>query len=216
MSTVTIVDYGASNLLNVVHAFEHCGARVEVTNHAATISKAERLVLPGVGAFGDCSKALATLGIDRAIVDYVQSDRLFLGICVGMQVMFEAGEEFGMHKGLGIIPGKVALIPSTGKNGAPHKIPHIGWNTLLRAPGTSSWKGTLLEPLEQIDGGVAAYFVHSFMGIPTDPSHRLANVDYNGIAICAAVRKGNAYGCQFHPEKSGEHGLTILKTFLTL
>ncbi|MFO0388291.1 MAG: imidazole glycerol phosphate synthase subunit HisH [Alphaproteobacteria bacterium] len=212
MSAVTVIDYGASNLLNVVRALKYCGAQVDVTNHAATIAKAERLILPGVGAFGDCSAALEKLGLAQPIKEYVTSGKPFLGICVGMQVMFDVGEEFGTHKGLGIIAGKVVRIPDTGRDGKPHKIPHIGWDTLLRPADLASWNDSVLASMDN----ASVYFVHSYMGVPADASHRLATVDYNGVEICAAVRRGNAYGCQFHPEKSGEAGLSLLKAFMML
>jgi imidazole glycerol-phosphate synthase subunit HisH len=216
MSKITVVDYGAGNLLSVVRALKHCGAEVEITSEASVIAKAEKLVFPGVGAFGDCVDALSRLGLMQALTDYIQSDRLFLGICVGMQVMFEVGEEFGQHKGLGILPGRVTLIPSQGTGGKVHKIPHIGWSVLVKSPGLASWKNTILEPLEAPGVDASMYFVHSFMGVPARTSDRLADVDYNGIAICAAVKKGNAYGVQFHPEKSGEIGLNVLRQFLQL
>ncbi len=209
MSIITVVDYGASNLLNVVRALNHCGAQVDVTNQVDVIAAAERLILPGVGAFGDCSAALGRLKLDQPIRDYVATGKPFLGICVGMQVMFDAGEEFGTHSGLGIIPGKVVRIPDMGAGGKAHKIPHIGWDTLLP---TASWQNTIFAPLDK----ASVYFVHSYMGMESDLSHRLAEVDYNGVRICAAVKRGNAYGCQFHPEKSGEAGLAILKAFTTL
>ncbi len=212
MSTVTVIDYGASNLLNVVRALKHCGAQTEVTNHAATIAKADKLILPGVGAFGDCSKALDTLGLSQPIKDYVASGKPFLGICVGMQVMFDVGEEFGTHKGLGIIPGKVVRIPDKSKDGKPHKIPHIGWDELLRPSHVASWDDTIFSAVHN----ASVYFVHSYMGVPDNAADRIAYVDYNCVEICAGVRRGNAYGCQFHPEKSGEAGLSILKGFMTL
>lgn len=212
MSAVTVIDYGASNLLNVVRALKHCGAQVDVTNHAATIAKADKLILPGVGAFGDCSAALEKLGLAQPIKEYVASGKPFLGICVGMQVMFDVGEEFGTHKGLGLIPGKVVRVPDVGRGGKAHKIPHIGWNTLLRPAHLTSWS----DPIFATADNASVYFVHSYMGVPSDDAHKLATVDYNGVEICAAVRRGNAYGCQFHPEKSGETGLAILNAFTTL
>lgn len=211
--SVTVIDYGASNLLNVVRALEHCGAKVDVTNHAPTIAQAKKLILPGVGAFSDCSKALTAQGLDTAIKGYIAAGRLFLGICIGMQILFDEGEEFGTHKGLGIIPGKVVRIPPRGTDGSTHKIPHIGWSDLQLPSHIESWQGSLLAPLQS---GASTYFVHSFIGVPENSSHRLANVDYNGINICAAVQKHNAYGLQFHPEKSGETGLAILRAFLKL
>ncbi len=211
MSEVTVVDYGAGNLLNVVRALEHCGVSPVVTSEAGPIREAKRLILPGVGAFGDCMEELHRRGLVEALAAYVAQDRLFLGICVGMQVMFDMGEEFGEHRGLGIIPGRVAKISATGADGAPHKIPHIGWSP-LRKPAGAAWEGTPLEG----NAGSDMYFVHSYAGVPAQEAHRLADVDYDGLRICAMVKKGNSYGCQFHPEKSGEAGLGLLRQFLTL
>ena len=211
MSNVTVIDYGASNLLNVVRALEHCGAAVDVTDKPDIIARATKLVFPGVGAFGDCMKALHERNLASAITDYIASGRPFLGICVGMQVMFEVGEEFGEHKGLGVIKGRVAQIPAVGADNVPHKIPHIGWSELQPA---QDWTDTILAPLHNAKN--ATYFVHSYRGIPSDSGDCLATVDYDGVSICAAVKRGNAYGCQFHPEKSGETGLDILRRFLEL
>ena len=216
MSKVVVIDYGAGNLLNVVRALEHCGAEIVVTDKPEPVANASRLVLPGVGTFGDCMKALRTLKLVDPITAYLKNDRPFLGICVGMQVMFEIGEEFGTHEGLAAISGKVIRIPATGASGQPHKIPHIGWSNLLRPHNRSTWEHTILEPLSNVSADTAAYFVHSYMCVPTRENDRLADIDYNGITICAAIQHGNAYGCQFHPEKSGELGLSILQKFLSL
>ena len=213
MNKVTIIDYGASNLLNVVRALEHCGVQVEIAETSEPIARASTLVFPGVGAFGDCMAALRERDLITAIKEYIVSNKPFLGICVGMQVMFEVGEEFGEHTGLGIIKGRVVRIPSQGTDGIPHKIPHIGWSDLQSA---QSWAGTILEPLQSTQMPRATYFVHSYMGVPANPSDCLATVDYDGISICASIKHGNAYGCQFHPEKSSETGLAILKAFLAL
>lgn len=213
---VTVVDYGAGNLLNVVRALEHLGANVLVTTKSSDIALAERLVLPGVGTFGDCMQSLEQLNLVDALTAYMKADRLFLGICVGMQVMFSVGEEFGQHRGLGIIPGRVVKIPAVGTGGTPHKIPHTGWGMLTRPAHLASWQGTGLSPLEQGVGEASAYFVHSYMGVPENERDRIANVDYDGINICAAVARGNVQGCQFHPEKSGPLGLSILRSFLKL
>ena len=136
-----------------------------------------------------------------------------MGICLGMQMMLEASEEFGMHEGLGLIPGNVVAIPPTATDGKPHKIPHIGWNDLLPPTPGTDWNETILAG---VSPGTAVYFVHSFAAVPASPEHRLADCDYDGRIISAAVKFGNLYGCQFHPEKSGEAGLRILKNFLLL
>ena len=211
MTSVTVVDYGAGNLLNVVRALEHCGASPLVTALPGPIRDASRLILPGVGAFGDCMRVLEERGLADGVRDYVVKERLFLGICVGMQVMFDTGEEFGDHAGLGIIPGKVARIPAIGADGTAHKIPHIGWSQLKQPEGVS-WDATPLAG----NLGADMYFIHSYQGMPAQPEHRLADADYDGLKICAMVRKGNSFGCQFHPEKSGKAGLALLQQFLQM
>lgn len=207
MSKVHVIDYGTGNLANVVRALEHCGAEVTVSNSAEEIRKAERLVLPGVGAFEHGMKSLEALGLIEAIKAHADH-KPFLGICLGMQMMLDSSEEFGNHPGLGIIPGKVVPIPADTRDGGTQKIPHIGWNAL--SPGRD-WQGSLLQTTTD---GDAVYFVHSYMAKPDDPAHRLAETQYGGHAICAVVASGHAYGCQFHPEKSARVGLNILEQFL--
>ena len=209
---VVLVDYGVGNLLSVVAAFEHCGTKLEMTADPKRISRAERIVLPGVGAFGDCMHEIRRRHLEAPILEFARSGRPFLGICVGMQVMMEIGEEFGTHDGLGLIPGRVREIERTTADGRMHKLPHVGWNRLRPANG-GTWAGTILA-----DTGVgeSVYFVHSFTADPADPHHRLADADYNGRSICAAIQVGSAFGTQFHPERSGEAGLNIIRRFLSL
>lgn len=211
MAKVTIIDYGIGNLLSVARAFEYCGAEVVVSDNAAQILQAEYLVLPGVGAFADGMGGLRQRRFVESILQYVQGGRPFLGICLGMQLMMESSEEFGVHSGLGIIPGTVKPIPSIDINGVPIKIPHIGWNELVYPQGVSSWEKTILSTVRP---GDATYFVHSFACVPKDESTRLANCNYGGHLICAAIKRDNLYGCQFHPEKSGEIGLNVIRGFL--
>ena len=208
---VSVLDYGIGNQLNVLRALEHCGASVRVVQRASAGEEdAPRLVLPGVGAFGDAMVELRARGLDDLVRRFAQTGRPFLGICVGMQVMLEAGEEMGEHQGLGLIAGRVRAVPATGIDGKPHRIPHIGWRPLEPA---SSWESTILadvQPRERV------YFVHSFSAEPQDPAARLAEVDYDGVRLCAAVRRDSLYGCQFHPERSAETGLNVLRRFLKL
>ncbi|MEO5335390.1 MAG: imidazole glycerol phosphate synthase subunit HisH [Magnetospirillum sp. WYHS-4] len=212
MNRVVVVDYGAGNLLSVCRAFQHVGAQVVLADGPAAVAVADRLVVPGVGAFGDCMGGLRRRGLVEPILEFCGRDRPFLGICVGMQMMFEASEEFGEHPGLGLLPGRVTAIPATGADGHPHKIPHIGWNRLL-VPEGGVWTESILKDLAP---GAWAYFVHSFAGNPVDPTHRLADTDYDGRIFPAAVRRGGLFGTQFHPEKSGAVGLTILRRFLAM
>jgi len=206
---VTIIDYGVGNIFSVCRAFEHCGAEVRLCDSEREILQAERLVLPGVGAFADGMAGLRSRNLIEPINQFAGTGRPFLGICLGMQMLMESSEEFGLQQGLGLIPGKVVAIPSTGDNGVPHKIPHIGWNELLISE--TNRVGTIFD---NTSSGSAVYFVHSFHVVPKFSQSRLADCDYNGRMICAAVRSDSIYGCQFHPEKSGEIGLTIIKSFL--
>lgn len=208
---VTVLDYGIGNLLNVLRALEHCGASVQVVDRASDAAlQASRLVLPGVGAFGDGMAELRARGFDELVKRFAATGRPFLGICVGLQMMFDASEEMGTHEGLGLLPGRVRAVPPTGADGAPHRIPHIGWRPLA-AP--RSWQGTLLADLQP---GERVYFVHSFNAEPEREEDRLADVAYDGRRICAAVQRDNLTGCQFHPERSADAGLRMLRRFLAL
>ena len=212
---VTILDYDVGNLLSVRRAFEHCGADVVQTTRADAVAAAERLVVPGVGAFGDCVGELRARGLVDAIRRFVATGRPLLGICVGMQMLLEEGEEFGRHEGLGFVPGSVCAIPTTAADGTPHKIPHIGW-TPLELPESAPadrWRGSILA---DVTPGAAAYFVHSFTARPADAAYRLADCHYNGRLISAAVQKDNITGTQFHPEKSGPVGLRMIAGFLAM
>ncbi|MBX9845844.1 MAG: imidazole glycerol phosphate synthase subunit HisH [Xanthobacteraceae bacterium] len=209
---VLVVDYGVGNLLSVCRAFEACGATVELTGDIGRLNAAERVVVPGVGAFGDCMNELNRRSLVKPILDFIASGRPLLGICVGMQMFMEIGEEFGEHGGLGLVPGRVRAIPSTAADGSRHKIPHIGWNALVKLAGTG-WSHTILDG---VTPGSTVYFVHSFTANPEDERYRLADCDYNGRRISAALQVGNVFGTQFHPEKSGEVGLRILRNFLAL
>ncbi len=213
MSTVAVVDYGSGNLFSVRRALEKCGADVVFVHESAAIGAAERLILPGVGAFADGMAGLRARGLVGALQEFAASGRPMLGICLGMQMLFSKSEEFGEHTGLNIIPGRVVAIPGTGEDGRPHKIPYIGWNTLA-APRDQSWSKVPL--LAGVKLGAAVYLVHSFTAVPDEAHHRLADCSYDGRLICAMAGAGNVYGCQFHPEKSAATGLRILESFVRL
>lgn len=211
---VTVIDYGIGNLLSVVRALEHCGATVQVADQAAQVANLpDRLVLPGVGAFADAMVELRSRGFDELVKRYVDTGRPFLGICVGAQLLFDAGEEHGEHAGLGLIPGRVQPVPAINPAGRPLRVPHIGWSGLVRPLARASWDGTILESVQPNE---AVYFVHSYAPVPTHEAHRLADTDYHGVRICAAVARDQIYGCQFHPERSAVAGLEILGRFLSL
>lgn len=209
--TVTVIDYGVGNLLSVQRAFSHCGAEVTITADAETILASDRVVLPGVGAFRKAMESLDRLGLVEVIHSVVEKGVPFLGICLGMQMLLDESEEFGLTAGLGLIPGQVVRIPLQTTEGQDHKIPHIGWNELRFSEVCSSWEGSLLEGTRE---GDSVYFVHSFMSVTSHPAHRLADCLYGGHWVPAVIRKGNVTGCQFHPEKSGAVGLGMLREFL--
>ena len=215
MSTqkTTLLDYGMCNMLNVARALEHAGADVHVTEDPKEAIAAERLVVPGVGAFFECMRAVNSLGHGDAILEFVKSGRPMLGICVGMQILFEASEEFGETPGLGILPGRVRIIPNVTTNGTPQRVPHIGWNHLIEPRGGRTWEKTLLQPFGIVEPAV--YFVHSFAAQPSNDHDRLADCDYGGHRISAMVKRDNITATQFHPERSGTVGLRMLKEFLS-
>lgn len=211
--TVTVIDYGRSNLLSVQRALAACGAGVRLARCAGDVLDAQLLVLPGVGAFADGMAALERLGLTDAIRQKAAAGTPLLGICLGMQLLFDVSEEGGAHRGLGLIPGRVEKLSSLDILGLPLPVPHIGWAPLLPAGGRQSFSAT---PFDGLLPRQEAYFVHSFAAKPTAPADWLASTLYGGRALCAAVLRGNLLGCQFHPEKSAGVGLTILKGFLTL
>jgi glutamine amidotransferase len=208
---VTIIDYGLGNLLSVQRGFEHCGASVKLTKDPEQVLAADRIVLPGVGAYASAMQELRRLELVEPLRELVHRRTPLLGICLGMQLLLEQSEEFGVTSGLGLIPGRVIPIPNQTISGEVQKIPHIGWNALRPAGDLDAWKASLLA---DNDSGDAVYFVHSFMAVPTDVAHRLADCAYGGHLIPAVIRRDQVTGCQFHPEKSGEVGLKILRRFL--
>lgn len=212
--SVTIVDYGMCNLLNVARAFEHCGAQVTVTEDPKAVGAASRLVVPGVGAFSDSMKEVNERGFGDELKAFALTDRPMFGICVGMQMLFDVSEEFGEHDGLGILPGRVQPVPSLTLDGKHQRVPHIGWNHLVEPEGGRDWRGTLLDPV--VDTQPAVYFVHSFSAVPANSMDRLADCMYGGHRICAAVQRANLMASQFHPERSGEIGLSLIQRFLAI
>lgn len=198
---IAIIDYGVGNLFSLSSSFRAIGADAVVTDDVQTIKNADRLVLPGVGAFGDAAKKLREHGLDQLILEEAASGKPLLGICLGMQMLFEKSHEYGIHDGLGLIPGEV--VPMQGALPANYKIPHIGWNAL---------EFTKDSPLfRHIKNGDCVYFVHSFYAENCGES-LIATAEY-GRHLTAAVQKDNIFGCQFHPEKSGRVGLNILRAF---
>lgn len=198
--SIAIVDYGAGNLLSVSKAMEFLGFSVCITGEAKEIERADAVILPGVGAFPDAMDNLRATGLDRAVIAAAEQKPL-LGICLGMQMLFDSGEELEHREGLGLIPGYVDKIDT------PLKLPAIGWNSL-------SFKNDC-PMLRGLDDGAYVYFVHSFCGHVKEREHLAASTDY-GTEVTALVWRDYVYGAQFHPEKSGETGLQMLKNFWEL
>lgn len=199
---IAIVDYGVGNLFSLKSSFRAIGVEIIVTSDPSVIAKADRIILPGVGAFADAAEKLRKSGLDQTILEETKNGKPLLGICLGMQMLFEKSYEYGEHQGLGLIPGAVRPISDVIPKDL--KIPHIGWNPLhLRAP-----KDELFRYLNE---GDCVYFVHSYYAAECD-DYVIATAEY-GAELTAAVRKGNVWGAQFHPEKSGKIGLAILKAF---
>lgn len=209
---VTIIDYGVGNLLSVQRGLEHCGAKVTVTADPEQVFAAKRVVLPGVGAFGNAMQALERLNLVAVIGELAQRQTPLLGICLGMQLLLSESEEFGKTVGLGLIPGRVIPVPAKTITGEVQKIPHIGWCALQPSGGASAgWDGTLLQDNRP---GESAYFVHSFMAVPVNPAHRISESMYGGHLVPSVIGRNQITGCQFHPEKSGDVGLKILRRFI--
>ena len=201
---VAIIDYGVGNLFSLSSSLKAVGAKAVITGDPEIIKKADRLILPGVGAFGDAVNMLKADGLDRVIKEQALSGKPLLGICLGMQLLFEKSYEFGEHEGLGLIKGKI--VPFKGRINQSLKIPHIGWN------GLKIKKESPL--LKDVNDGECVYFVHSFFADECEESV-IATAEY-GIEVTAAAANGNVYGCQFHPEKSGKVGMKILRSFCCL
>lgn len=210
---VTIVDYEVGNLKSIERAIAAVGGTARFASTPDAIRDAGHLVLPGVGAFGDCVDMFRKRQLDTATLMHIKAGKPLLGICVGMQMLFEIGEEFGEHKGLAVLPGRVQAIPAVGEDGIANKIPHIGWTALERPREASAdrWRGTLLDGMPE---RTMVYFVHSFTAVPGNASDRLADAYYGSHRLAGAVARDNVCGTQFHPEKSGRAGLAMLAAFI--
>lgn len=200
---IAIIDYDAGNMCSVEKALIALGEEPAVSRDAETILKADKVILPGVGSFGDAMGRLHQYGLVDVIHQVVEKGTPFLGICLGLQLLFESSEESQGVKGLGVLPGKILRIPDC----PGLKIPHMGWNSLSIAPGARLFQG--------IENGAYVYFVHSYYLKAADESIVAASTEYS-THIHASVERGNVFACQFHPEKSSDVGLKILKNFITL
>ena len=202
MSTTAIIDYGVGNLFSLCSSLKSIGADAVVTPDETVIRTADRIILPGVGAFADAAAKLRATGLDKVLIEEAQKGKPIMGICLGMQMLFDESHEYGIHTGLGLIPGRV--IPMAGYIPEGLKIPHIGWNPLIL-------KGEKHPLLRYVNEGDCVYFVHSYFASECEDAV-IATAEY-GREVTAAVACRNVMGCQFHPEKSGPVGLSILKAF---
>ncbi len=196
---IALIDYGMGNLGSVSNALRFIGCEFEITSAPDGLSSADGAILPGVGAFGDCMENLREYSLVEAIRDYVAADRPFLGICLGLQLLFGESEEMGTHAGLDIVPGRVVRFSHD------RKIPQIGWNQIEKRQDCPQ--------LEGVPDGSYVYFVHSYHVVPEDESVIATTTEYS-YEFCSAIRRGNLFATQFHPEKSSETGLQILRNFV--
>ncbi len=202
---IAVIDYGMGNLRSVQKALEEVGAKTLVTSKPADIKKCDKVVFPGVGAFGDAMKEVRRIGMDDAIQCAIEDGKAFLGLCLGLQLLFEKSEEAPGVNGLSVLKGEAKRFRFSDKSGL--KVPHMGWNTIETVAGSGLFKGIPKDPY--------VYFVHSYYVKPKDGSVILTTTDY-GIEFASGVRKDNIYGLQFHPEKSQAAGLHILRNFIGL
>lgn len=202
---IAIIDYGMGNLRSVQKGFEKVGAGAVLVTAPEELKEAEKIVLPGVGAFRDCMKNLEQAGFVEPVLKLISEGRPFLGICLGLQLLFSESEEFGLHRGLGVIPGRVVRFPDAmTENGEKLPVPHMGWNQISIRGDSPIFSG--------IADQSNVYFVHSYYVKPEDSSVVAAECRY-GIDFCAAIRRDNVFATQFHPEKSQSTGLAMLKNF---
>jgi imidazole glycerol-phosphate synthase subunit HisH len=209
MKKVTIIDYGMSNLLSISRAMEKVGAEVLVTGDADRIAASDLLILPGVGAFYDGMNELEKRNIPEAIHAFLKTGKPFLGICLGMQMMLGEGTEVKTTRGLGIVEGKVLPLPEKNKNGENNTIPHIGWSLITQHDNTP---GKNILPAN----GSFMYFVHSYYANPVHAENAFASTPFSDTTFTSIINKDNAWGTQFHPEKSGEPGLALLSAFINI
>jgi len=209
---ITVIDYGMGNLFNVVRAFEALECDVSITNNFKDIVNADKLLLPGVGAFEDGINDLKTSNLDSAIKEFSVTGRPLMGICLGMQLLMSMSKENGRHDGLNLIEGDVIKFNEPNEKSSKYKIPQIGWNKLLENK-LNKWPGSILEGIEN---NAYMYFLHSYYVNPKDKKIVISETSYGQNLFCSVLQKNQIIGCQFHPERSGEIGLKILKNFIEL
>ncbi len=210
---ITIVDYGLGNLESLKRAFQHLDSDVIVTSDISALDSASKLILPGVGAYAKAMQSIKKLSLEKPLVSAAKKGVPFLGICLGMQLLLSESEEFGNTNGLNLIPGKVKSIKKLLKANSVTKVPHVGWNTLHKSDSNKNSSLTMFNNLRKEN---SFYFVHSFASFPENSSHRFYDTYYEELNLPAVINKDNVFGFQFHPEKSGQFGLQLLKEFLKL
>lgn len=207
---IAIVDYQMSNLFSVKHACEKVNISAEITSDPMKILRADGLILPGVGAFKDAMTNLNKLKLIKPIKEFIKSKRKFMGVCLGMQLIFEYSEEFGINKGLDVIKGNVIGFEKNNTGRRKIKVPQIGWNKIYPPTKTTRWNKTALRDIKTED---YVYFVHSFYVRPKNKKHILSLTNYEGVEYCSSILRDNVFALQFHPEKSGEKGISIYKNY---
>lgn len=208
---VVIIDYKNSNLFSVKNACSYVGLDATITSDKSVIENADAAILPGVGAFSDAMKTLENLDLIVPIKDFVKSGRPFMGICLGLQLLFSESEEFGLSRGLDLVNGRVLPFPFVNNRERKIKIPQIGWNRIYKS--SPARERTDASPLKEIEDGAFMYFVHSFYVEPEDDRYVLTKTTYEGLEYCSSVFCENIFASQFHPEKSAEEGIKIYKAW---
>lgn len=202
---VGLLDYGMGNLFSVVQACRAVGLEPSLATDPEAVRACDALIVPGVGAFGDAMASLTQGGLDQAVRELVRQGKPYLGLCLGLQLLFESSQEFGGHAGLSILPGRVERLPAATARAARVRVPQIGWNSIQ--PVDQPWEGS---PLREVRPGEHVWFVHSYTARPERRSDWLCTTDYDGAEVCSGVQRENVVGFQFHPEKSGPTGLRVL------
>lgn len=210
---VSIVDYGMGNLFSVMRACEQAGLDAAITSVAKEIERADAVILPGVGSFGDAMEAIRKLDLGSVIKETADSSKPLFGVCLGMQLMMGMGYEFGEHEGLGIFPGKVVRFEHPRGEHGEIKVPQVCWNQIYPTTNNTSWERS---PLEGLPLGTHMYFVHSYYVIPEEKNVSLSTTAYGSINFCSSLMRENIFACQYHPERSGELGLEVYKNFARL
>ena len=210
LPNILIIDYNLGNIFSVQNACKHNGINTIVSNDKKDIESADAIILPGVGAFGDAMDNMRKLDLIEPIKDFIHSKKPFMGVCLGMQLLFTESEEFGNHKGLDIIKGQIKKFPNIGSSKNKIKVPQVGWNKLITDKNTN-W---INSPLSTLNNDSFMYFVHSYFACPEDESVILSKTVYEDITYCSSILKENIFATQFHPEKSAETGVNIYANWI--